>query len=240
MRVGFAVAWATLVLSIGPQPVLARLRTVAPARAIPLPPTRPSDLAPVPASRALPIPAPRGFGPEEPREANQGFNALRFLADLGRRKPSAFAMAALPAAEPASPAPPPPGRAARTDAGRGGYASLIAKHAAGHGVPLALADAVVRVESRYNAHARNGPNLGLTQINYRTAQAIGYDGSAAGLYDADTNLHYGIKYLAMAYRLAGGDTCRTVLKYQAGHRAVSMTRAASAYCARVRTMMATK
>ncbi len=28
---------------------------------------------------------------------------------------------------------------------------------------------------------------------------------------------YGMKYLAMAYKMAGGDTCRTVMKYQSGH-----------------------
>lgn len=118
------------------------------------------------------------------------------------------------------------------------YRPLIVKHATEHGVPVALADAVVRVESRYNTQARNGGNLGLTQISYRTAQAIGYSGTESGLFDADTNLRFGIKYLAQAYKLAGGDTCRTILKYQAGHRAVAMSGAADAYCARVRALMA--
>ena len=68
--------------------------------------------------------------------------------------------------------------------------------------------------------------MGLTQINYQTAKSIGYGGAADGLFDADTNLRYGIKYLGMAYKLAGGDTCRTILKFQAGHRAKTMTSAA--------------
>jgi soluble lytic murein transglycosylase-like protein len=118
--------------------------------------------------------------------------------------------------------------------GAGRIRALIASHAAANGVPVELAAAVVRVESRFNPRARNGANVGLTQISTSTARAMGYRGSAAGLYDADTNLRYGIRYLAEAYRLAGGDTCRTVLKYQAGHRAVSMTGAARAYCAKVR------
>jgi soluble lytic murein transglycosylase-like protein len=121
--------------------------------------------------------------------------------------------------------------------GRSGYAKLIAKHAYTYGVPAALADAMVRLESRYNASARNGPNLGLTQISVRTARALGYAGAASGLLDADTNLRYGVHYLALAYRLAGGDVCHTILKYQSGHRATRMTGAARAYCARVHTIM---
>ncbi|MBS7697901.1 MULTISPECIES: lytic transglycosylase domain-containing protein [unclassified Chelatococcus] len=116
----------------------------------------------------------------------------------------------------------------------GGVHSLIARHAAANGVPVDLATAVVRVESRFNPRARNGVNVGLTQISTATARGMGYQGPIQGLYDADTNLRYGIRYLAQAYRLAGGDTCRTVLKYQAGHRATSMTGAARAYCAKVK------
>jgi soluble lytic murein transglycosylase-like protein len=118
--------------------------------------------------------------------------------------------------------------------GGGGIQALVARHAAANGVPVELAAAVVRVESRFNPRARNGANVGLTQISTSTARAMGYRGPVEGLYDADTNLRYGIRYLAEAYRLAGGDTCRTVLKYQAGHRAMSMTGAARAYCAKVR------
>jgi soluble lytic murein transglycosylase-like protein len=115
---------------------------------------------------------------------------------------------------------------------------LIAQYAAEHGIPYELADAVVRLESRYNPAARNGPNLGLTQINFRTAQSIGYKGDAAGLFDAETNLRYGLKYLAQAYRLAGGDTCGTILRYQFGHRTTTMTGASRVYCAKVKVLTA--
>ncbi|MHB2167574.1 lytic transglycosylase domain-containing protein [Alsobacter sp. R-9] len=120
----------------------------------------------------------------------------------------------------------------------GGYADLIERHAQKHGVPPALARAVVRIESRDNPRARNGVNVGLTQISYGTARRMGYSGGFDGLYDPDTNLAYGIRYLGQAYRLAGGDTCLTVLKYQAGHGARRMTRAAGQYCAKVRTQLA--
>jgi soluble lytic murein transglycosylase-like protein len=115
---------------------------------------------------------------------------------------------------------------------------LISRYASESGVPYGLADAIVRIESRYNASARNGAHLGLTQINARTAEALGYAGPPSGLLDPETNLRYGLKYLAQAYRLAGGETCGTILRYQAGHRAQAMTSSARAYCAQVRTILA--
>ena len=115
---------------------------------------------------------------------------------------------------------------------------LIARYASENGLPYELADAVIRVESRYNAGARNGPNMGLTQINFRTAQSLGYKGDAAGLLDAETNLRFGLKYLATAYKLAGGDTCGTILRYQFGHRTQTMTGASRAYCAKVKVITA--
>lgn len=115
---------------------------------------------------------------------------------------------------------------------------LIARYASENDLPYELADAVIRLESRYNAGARNGPNMGLTQINFRTAQSLGYQGAAAGLLDAETNLRYGLKYLAKAYKLAGGDTCGTILRYQFGHRTQTMTGASRTYCAKVKVITA--
>ncbi|WP_230530975.1 lytic transglycosylase domain-containing protein [Microvirga roseola] len=115
---------------------------------------------------------------------------------------------------------------------------LIVRFATEHGVPYELADAVIRLESRYNPGARNGPNMGLTQINIRTAQSLGYKGDAAGLLDAETNLRFGLKYLAQAFKLAGGDLCGTILRYQFGHRTTTMTNASRAYCAKVKVITA--
>lgn len=115
---------------------------------------------------------------------------------------------------------------------------LIARYASQHDIPFELANAVIRLESRYNPSARNGPNVGLTQINVRTAQSLGYQGEAAGLMDVETNLRYGLKYLAQAYKLAGGDTCGTILRYQFGHRTQTMTSASRVYCAKVKVLTA--
>lgn len=117
---------------------------------------------------------------------------------------------------------------------------LIAKHASANNVPVALADAVVRIESRYNPRARNRANLGLTQISHQTARGIGYSGSAAGLLDADTNLKYGMKYLGMAYRMAGGDVCGAIMRYQSGLRATHMSGANRVYCGKVRAILGGK
>ena len=115
---------------------------------------------------------------------------------------------------------------------------MIARHASVHGVPVALADAVVRIESRYNPRAAHAGNFGLMQIRLQTARSLGYAGGAGGLLDADTNLRFGMKYLGEAHRLAGGDVCRTVMKYQSGHRAVRLSAANRAYCGKVKAIIA--
>ncbi len=132
------------------------------------------------------------------------------------------------------------GRAAAlaAPAGSDGLKALVARHAAANGVPFSLADAVVRVESRYNPRASHAGNYGLMQIRHQTARGMGYSGGAGGLLDAETNARYAMKYLAMAYRAAGGDTCRTIMKYQSGHMAERMSGANRTYCAKVRTITA--
>ena len=142
--------------------------------------------------------------------------------------------AARAAAEPATTSP----RALAAPAGSEGLRAIVARHAAANGVPFALADAVVRIESRYNPRAANAGNYGLMQIRHQTARGMGYSGGAGGLLDAETNARYAMKYLAQAYRLAGGDTCRTVMKYQSGHMAARMSGANRTYCAKVRTITA--
>lgn len=129
-------------------------------------------------------------------------------------------------------------RALAAPAGSEGIKAIVARHAAANGVPFSLADAVVRVESRYNPRASNAGNYGLMQIRHQTARGMGYSGSASGLLDAETNARYGMKYLAMAYKMAGGDTCRTIMKYQSGHMTNRMSGANRTYCAKVRTITA--
>jgi soluble lytic murein transglycosylase-like protein len=117
----------------------------------------------------------------------------------------------------------------------GGYSAIISKYAAEHGVPVALAKAVVRIESNYRPNARGrAGEIGLMQIKPATARMMGYSGSAKGLYDPETNIRYGMKYLAKAHQLGGGDTCGTILRYNAGHGAKRMNKISAAYCAKVK------
>lgn len=166
------------------------------------------------------------------------------LSRIAAPEPAAEAQAEAPAAaeQPAAIQPPRTGRAGRrAEAGRAaasGVRAIIAKHAAIHGVPAALADAVARVESRYNPRAAHAGNLGLMQIRLQTARSEGYAGSAQGLLDADTNASFGVKHLARAYRMANGDTCGAIMRYQGGLRTTRMSAGARAYCARVKAIMA--
>ena len=115
------------------------------------------------------------------------------------------------------------------------YSNIINRHARKHGIPSNLAHAIVRVESNFNAKARGrAGEIGLMQIKLATARQMGYRGSRKGLYDPETNIKYGMKYLAGAHKLAGGDTCGTVLRYNAGHGAKRMNPISSRYCKKVR------
>jgi soluble lytic murein transglycosylase-like protein len=55
------------------------------------------------------------------------------------------------------------------------------------------------------------------QIKPATARGLGYNGTAAGLLDADTNMTYAVKYLANAYKVAGGNADRAVALYAGGY-----------------------
>lgn len=126
---------------------------------------------------------------------------------------------------------------ASSDTGR--YTAIVARYAASYGVPVSLAKAVIRVESNYQPHVTGSAGeVGLMQIKPSTARMLGYAGSVKGLYDPETNIKYGMKYLAMARELGGGTTCGTILKYNAGHAARRMNPVSSAYCQKVKIEMA--
>jgi len=97
------------------------------------------------------------------------------------------------------------------------YQSMIAQHASTNGVPTSLIHRVIMRESRYNPRAVSAGNYGLMQIRLGTARAMGYSGSAAGLLDAETNMTYAVRYLAGAYRAAGGNESRAIALYARGY-----------------------
>ena len=96
--------------------------------------------------------------------------------------------------------------------------ALVATHAQANAVPQALVHRVIVHESRYQPHlVGRGGTIGLMQIKLATARGLGYTGDAAGLRDPATNLAYGIKYLAGAYRAANGDHHRAMHYYASGY-----------------------
>jgi len=119
------------------------------------------------------------------------------------------------------------------------YSQIVSRYASAYGVPVALAHAVIKVESNYRSNARGGAGeIGLMQIKPATARMMGYSGSAKGLFDPETNIKFGMKYLALAHSLGGGSTCGTILKYNAGHGAKRMNPVSAAYCSKVKQQLA--
>ena len=114
--------------------------------------------------------------------------------------------------------------------GHGGLDAMIARHAQANGVPESLVHRVVIRESRYNARAvGSGGALGLMQIKYATARAMGYTGSPSGLLDPETNLTYAVRYLAGAYRASGGNASGAVSNYARGYYASAKRQGFSPY-----------
>src|SRR3954463_15601305 len=96
--------------------------------------------------------------------------------------------------------------------------ALVAVHAAANNIPESLVHRVIVRESKYQKDlvGRCGC-IGLMQIKLGTARGLGYTGDTQGLHDPNTNLTYGVRYLAGAYRAARGDHDRAVLYFARGY-----------------------
>lgn len=121
---------------------------------------------------------------------------------------------------------------------RNRYSEIISKYARQNGVEVALATAIVQIESNFNPRMRGSHGeVGLMQVKPATARMMGYSGSTKGLYDPETNIRIGMKYLALAQTLGGGPTCNTILKYNAGHGAKRMNPVSKRYCGKVLALL---
>jgi hypothetical protein len=122
---------------------------------------------------------------------------------------------------------------------RSGFLPIILREAEANGLPPAIADAVVRVESAYDPTAVGSVGeIGLMQVRPSTAATMGFKGTPAELADPETNIRYGVRYLTQAWRLAGGDFCRTLMKYRAGHGSEQMSALSAEYCRKARLHVA--
>ncbi|MDE3746945.1 lytic transglycosylase domain-containing protein [Methylobacterium radiotolerans] len=144
----------------------------------------------------------------------------------------AVGMASLP------PVPPAPAAAPVAADARARFLPLIAREAAGTGLPLAVADAVARIESGYDPTVVGSVGeVGLMQVRPTTAAMLGFRGTVAELASPEINVRYGVRYLAAAWRRADGDLCRALMKYRAGHGAESMSPLSQLYCARAQAIL---
>lgn len=124
---------------------------------------------------------------------------------------------------------------------RSSYRALIEKEAARAGLAPEIAEAVMGVESGFNPGAIGGVGeIGLMQILPSTARMLGFSGTLAELAVPETNIHYGVTYLAKAWRLAGGDLCTATMKYRAGHGETRFSHLSVNYCLAVRSRLAAR
>jgi soluble lytic murein transglycosylase-like protein len=119
---------------------------------------------------------------------------------------------------------------------QGQFASLVSSHAQANGVPESLVHRVIMRESRYNPRAISKGNYGIMQIRLGTARAMGYSGGVAGLLDPNTNMTYAVRYLAGAYRAAGGNHNRAVSYYAGGYYYAAKRQGVSPYAAQARAV----
>lgn len=115
---------------------------------------------------------------------------------------------------------------------------IIERETAKTGLPADIAEAVVFVESGYNSAVIGSVGeIGLMQVRPETAAMLGFRGNNAELAEPEVNIHYGVLYLSRAWRLAGGDLCRALMKYRAGHGEETMTARSQVYCNRARNRL---
>lgn len=123
----------------------------------------------------------------------------------------------------------------------GSNRALVRLEAVRAGLPPEVADAVTEVESGYHTETVGAAGeIGLMQVMPGTARMLGFGGSAEELATPSINIHYGVTYLAQAWRLAGGDICTATMKYRAGHGETRFSWRSVDYCIRVRSKLAAR
>jgi soluble lytic murein transglycosylase-like protein len=173
----------------------------------------------------------------EPLPAMDSFEARFTAADLEADTTSTTTKAGIHQDAGGKAATPEPAAPPAADA-RGRYRALIEKEAAPFGLAPEIAEAVMAVESGYNPDAIGGVGeIGLMQILPSTARMLGFSGTLADLAVPETNIHYGVTYLAAAWRLAAGDLCTAVMKYRAGHGETRFSFLSVNYCLAVRSKL---
>lgn len=127
--------------------------------------------------------------------------------------------------------------------------TLATNAARQHNVPVPLVLAVARHESAFRPDAVRGePHLndashGLMQLLLSTAKSVGYYGSVpgawndarrvgTGLYDPQTNINAGARFLRVLLNATNGDIARTISAYNAGLSNAQRATRESRFCER--------
>jgi hypothetical protein len=149
----------------------------------------------------------------------------------------AGALANDPPAAPAVSAPQPAD--ARPTQRLGRSIAIVRRQAEQIGVPPDLAQAVMMAESEGDP-TRAGPTgeTGLMGLRLATAMMLGFRGDPGDLFDPAVNATYGVAHLAQAWRIAGGDPCRTYVKYRTHYGEERTTGRHGEACVRLRTTLA--
>jgi hypothetical protein len=115
---------------------------------------------------------------------------------------------------------------------------LVQAEATRQGVPPDLADAVATIETGYTENATGSSGeIGLMQIMPTTAWMLGFHGNSTDLYDAATNIHWGVTYLARALAASNGNLCRALMKYRAGTGSEGYSPLSILYCRHATTAL---
>ena len=122
------------------------------------------------------------------------------------------------------------GKAQVTSATNDRVVDLIKNMAPQYGVPTWFALRIAKVESGYNPNTRGAAGeYGVYQMKCATAKGIGFSGNCAELLNPATNVRIGLKHLAMAMKLSGGNLKLAASKHNGGlgrknlvHRYVAM------------------
>lgn len=97
------------------------------------------------------------------------------------------------------------------------YQSIVEDRAHYFSVDENIVRAVIWTESSSDPNAESKKHaLGLMGVLYTTAQQMGYPGEPDGLFDPDTNVYYGTKYLRWQLDRYGQNIQMALSAYEAG------------------------
>ena len=100
---------------------------------------------------------------------------------------------------------------------RANVQAIIKSQAPHYGVPTWFALRIAKIESGFNPMVTGSVGeIGVFQLKCQTARGIGYSGPCAGLYNASTNVKYGLKYLSMAVKSSHGNMRLAASKHNGG------------------------